>query len=311
MAVATTFTVPNYSGMLYTKTNLDTPFLDAINAPKYSAAVEFPLNQEYSLGTAAQPAISETASLTAPAPTSVARTQATNVCQIYHESVGVSYKHQSNMGLMTGLNVAGQQPNPMDELDWQIAKRMEKIARDVEYTFLNGAYNKATSDATIDKTRGIITAVTTNAVNVATSNTLTKADLRNFFKTLFSNGARVNNGILFLDATEKVRLTALYEDSNGYITPASRNIGGIAIDELVTDFGRVGVAVDVLMPAGKILFANTSICYPVEMIVPNKGNFFYEALAKDGASEKGQIFGQIGLDYGAEWMHGVLSTITA
>jgi len=38
---------------------------------------------------------------------------------------------------------------------------------------------------------------------------------------------------------------------------------------------------------------------------------FYEPLSKTGASESGQIFGQIGLDHGPAFMHGVLSNVTA
>ena len=43
------------------------------------------------------------------------------------------------------------------------------------------------------------------------------------------------------------------------------------------------------------------IMAPVEQLVPGKGNFFTEPLAKTGAGEKKQIFGQMGLDHGPEW----------
>lgn len=307
MAIATTFTCPNYSGMLYTKSNRATPFLNAIGAAVVSPSVEFPVNQEYSLGVAAQPAISETASLTAPTPATITRSQAYNVCQIFHEAVGTSYAHSSNMGYMSGLNRAGQQPDPQDELDWQIAKTMEKIAANINYTFLNGAYARAANDGQANKTRGIIAAVTTNTVFAATAHTLSKAILRNLFKSVFDNSGIVDGAILFMDAASKIALTALYEDStSAFILPNSRTVGGASIDTLVTDFGTVGVVTDRHMPAEKILLANPDVCRPVEMMVPFKGNFFYEELAKTGAGTTGQIFGQIGLDYGPEWFHGVL-----
>lgn len=307
MAIATTFTCPNYSGMLYTKSNRATPFLNAIGAAVVSPSVEFPVNQEYSLGAAAQPAISETASLTAPTPATITRSQAYNVCQIFHEAVGTSYAHSSNMGYMSGLNRAGQQPDPQDELDWQIAKTMEKIAANINYTFLNGVYARAANDGQANKTRGIIAAVSTNAVYAATAHTLSKAILRNLFKSVFDNSGIVDGAILFMDAASKIALTALYEDStSAFILPNSRTVGGASIDTLVTDFGTVGVVTDRHMPAEKILLANPDVCRPVEMMVPSKGNFFYEELAKTGAGTTGQIFGQIGLDYGPEWFHGVL-----
>jgi len=68
---------------------------------------------------------------------------------------------------LSGLNVAGQQANPINELDFQVAAKMQKINRDIEYTFINGVYNKATDDTKINKTRGLVTAVTTNVTAMA------------------------------------------------------------------------------------------------------------------------------------------------
>ena len=41
--------------------------------------------------------------------------------------------------------------------------------------------------------------------------------------------------------------------------------------------------------------------------MPGKGNFFRELLAKTGAGEKYQIFGQFGLDYANELYHGKIT----
>ena len=44
---------------------------------------------------------------------------------------------------MSGLNTAGQQNNVQStEKDWQIARKLEKIARDIEYTIINGVYQE-------------------------------------------------------------------------------------------------------------------------------------------------------------------------
>lgn len=303
MAIATTFSCANYSGLLYTKSNKATPFLNSIGPAVVSPSFEFAVNQEYSLGSASQPAISETASLTAPTPVSVTRSQAYNVCQIFHEAVGTSYVHASNMGYMSGINKAGQQPDPQAELDWQIARRMEKIAADINYTFLNGAYSKATSDATVNKTRGILAAITTNST---TPSALSVAAVSAMLQGVFDNGGVVDGMILTMPSAMKVALSNLYASAPGFILPNSRNIGGMSIDQIVTDFGVVGVSIDRHMPANTILAYNPDVCRPVEMIVPDKGNFFYEELSKTGAGTNGQIFGQIGLDYGPEWYHAKL-----
>jgi hypothetical protein len=36
---------------------------------------------------------------------------------------------------------------------------------------------------------------------------------------------------------------------------------------------------------------------------PEKGNLFFEELARTGSSVKGQLYGQIGIDHGPEWAH--------
>ena len=57
------------------------------------------------------------------------------------------------------------------------------------------------------------------------------------------------------------------------------------------------------IPSGTAYAFNFDAISPVEQPVPGKGNFFLEPLAKEGAGDKYQIFGQIGLDYGNELLH--------
>lgn len=300
----TSFAVPNYSGMLYTKSNTNTPFLNMIGATRYTDHVEFAISQEYALETPGQPAISETASLTAPTATHATRTPHSNVTQIFHRAVEVSYAKMSNMGTMSGPNVAGQQPNPRDELDFQISVQMQNIANSIEYTFLNGAYQKAASDGEANKTRGILTAIETNAI-AGENGALSKAMLRSLFKSIYDNGGRVNGAIILVNSFQKGAISDLY--ANGMSTPASRTVAGINVTDIVTDFGNVGVALAPSMPQGSLLIFNPEVCHAIEQPTPGKGNFFYEELAKTGAGERGQIFGQIGLDYGPEWMHGKIT----
>ena len=108
---ATSFGVLNYSGMLFNKGNVRTPLSAIIGSKaKTTNHVEFVTGQEYTAGgDGSQPEISENASLTAPDATVTKREQKTNVTQIFQESVGISYGKQSNMGTLSGLNVANQQ----------------------------------------------------------------------------------------------------------------------------------------------------------------------------------------------------------
>ena len=107
----TTWNLPNYAGDLFTADTTNTPILSAIGGLTGGVQTdnfEFPTDSQYSLPEAAQPAITETASLTAPQAEEIVRTQNTNVTQIFHEKVSISYVKESNRGRMSGLNTAGQ-----------------------------------------------------------------------------------------------------------------------------------------------------------------------------------------------------------
>ena len=298
---AMSFNVPNYSGMLFNKGNTRTPFSTMIGARRlYTNHVEFACGQSYTTATGSQPAISEDASLTAPAATVITRTPMTNVTQIYQETVGVSYGKMSNMGTLSGLNVAGQQANPVNELDFQIAAKMAKIGQDIEYTFLNGVYSKATSDSTINKTRGLIPSITTNIVAAGTDPLSLKLVIE-AIKAISDSYAPTDNLVLGVKSVNLVQINDDAANNKLTIVPASREINGIAISTLVTPFGAVGIRVFDNLPDGTAVLFDPSVMAPVEQLVPGKGNFFMEELAKVGAGTRYQIFGQIGLDCGPEW----------
>nr|DAZ16859.1 MAG TPA: Major capsid protein [Caudoviricetes sp.] len=304
----TLWNLPNYAGDLFTADLVNTPFLTAIGGLTGGMQpdnFESPTASQYSLPEAKQPAITETASLTAPAATGIVRTQNTNVTQIFQEKVSISYVKMSNSKRMSGLNTAGQQNNVPDEKSWQIAKALEKIARDVEYTFLNGVYAKATSADVANKTRGMIALCSDGNTIAAGGKALTKANLQALFKKMYDAGAIFKNMVLWVGSTQKQIITDLYS-----YAPTDRNLGGTNIKQLETDFGNIGIALNRFMPQDTVLAAEMSVIAPVFQPVPGKGNFFYEALSKTGASEDGQIFGQIGLDHGPKFMHGTITGLT-
>ena len=307
--LATSFGVLNYSGMLFNKGNTRTPLSSIIGGrAKITNHVEFVTGQEYTTGGGSQPAISETASLTAPEAPVVTREQQTNVTQIFQESVGISYGKMSNMGTLSGLNVAGQQANPMNELDFQVAAKMAKINADIEYTFINGTFNKATSDATVNKTRGLVEAVTTNT-KAMSSKPLGLWDIADMVKKIYGANAPTDGLCLWGDAVTLSQINADAVQNGLSVVPSARNINGISLSSEVTPIGVVYLYLGEYLPAGTALLLNLSVLAPVFQPVPGKGNFFLEALAKTGAGEKYQLFGQIGLDHGPEWYHGKFTGI--
>lgn len=311
MAVATSFATPNFSGLLFAKGQAATPFSTMIGTkPLITNHVEFTTGQFYNTEKGEQPNISETASLTAPTPEVVTRSQLTNVTQIFHKAVSISYAKQSNMGTLQGINVAGQQANPNDELAFQVERRMAKIAQDIEYTFLNGTYQKATTDAEANKSRGLLTAIVTNVLDMA-NKPLTYWLVAEGLKCIHDQGVSTENIILGVDATTLLQLNYDAGKNNYTIVPGGRDVNGLKITTVVTPLGEVGVALMDSLPKKTATLFKPTIMAPVYQPVPGKGNFFLELLSKTGAGENYQIFGQVGLDHGPEWMSAKFTNISA
>jgi hypothetical protein len=310
---ATVWNCPNYTGELFMIGANQTPFLNMIGGLQGASIrtvgdFQFPLAQPWALESASQPAISETTSLTAPTAWTYVRAQDVNTCQIFQTQVSVSYAKQSVTGQAkadptTGLIDLGDGQPVQNERDFQIMAHMRQIAINVEYTFLNGAYQQATSAAVAAKSRGIITAATTNTVNCAAA-TLSKPLIDQLLRTMASNGSEFATPVVFCNAFQKQKISDIY----GY-APEDRNVGGYNIKQVETDFAMLGIVWTPQVPAATLLIADLSVCTPVFLVVPEKGVLFYEELAKSGASENGQIYGQIGLDYGPEEYHGTLTNL--
>lgn len=309
---ATQWNAPNYVGPLYQIGANDTPFLNMIGGLQGGgitlASMEFAVAQPWSLEAAAQPAITETASLTAPTAWTYVRAQDRNVCQIFQKGISVSYTKQSVSGMITangttGLSIPGENP-VQNEFDFQVQAALAQIAVDVEYTFLHGTYVLGIDADTAYKTRGIVTATTTNTV-AAGAGALTKTLIDQLLRTMAGNGAKFRNSVIFCNAFQKQQLSNIY----GY-APEDRNVGGVNIKQIETDFAMLGIVWTPKITTSTLLIADLSVCRPVFCPVPNKGVLFREELAKVGASEKEQIYGQIGLDYGPEEYHGTLTGLS-
>lgn len=307
VAAGTVWNLPNYTGELFTSDVINTPLLTAIGGltgGMMTDNFEFPTDSQYNHETASQPAITETASLTAPTAISYVRAQSKNVTQIFQEKVSISYVRMSNQGRLSGINTAGATNNVPTEKDFQIARALEKIARDVEYSFLNGAYQIATNAGVANKTRGLIELCTVNTVD-ASSGALSKSLVDALLLEMFTNGAMFKNMAIFCNGFQKQKLSNIY----GF-APQDRNIAGLNVKQIETDFGTLAVMpAHRFMPAGTVLFSEMSVLAPVFQPVPGKGNLFYEELAKTGAAEEGQIFGQIGLDHGPSFCHGTITSL--
>lgn len=308
--LGTTWNLPNYAGELFTSDPKQTPLLTMIgglSGGKMTDNFEFPTAVQFNQPDPEQPEISEQASATAPAAMHLVREQETNVVQIHQEVIDLTYAKQSNAGRMSGLNTAGQVPNPADEKAWQIEQRLKKIARDVEYSFIAGQYQKSTGAAVANKTRGMLQLAGTASTVAAADAALTTAMIKNLMLQMAENGAYFDNMILFCGSYQKQVITSLYESQLGYNAAAPRNVGGMSVTEIETDFCMLGIVWNRFMPTDSILIADVAHMAPVFQAVPGKGVLFEEPLAKVGASDRIQIYGQLGLAHGPAFLHGSIT----
>jgi len=306
-----TWNLPNYSGELFTADAINTPILTMLGGLTGGGLqtdnFEFPVASEYDFPAAAQPAITENASLTAPTATEAVRTQVKNVTQIFHEAVDLSYEKLANGGRLSGINTAGASNNVDDALAWQISYKLQIIARNIEDTILKGTYQVATDGNTANKTRGLLAVASlAGGTNIAAVGAALSKDLmQQLFRGMFANGAMFKDPVIFVNGLQKQVLSDIY----GY-APESRTVGGVSIPQIETDFGNIGIApAHRFMPTDDLLLADMSVINPVFQPVPNKGNFFYEDLSKTGASESGQIFGKFGLDHGPSFALGAITDL--
>ena len=315
----TLWNLPNFAGQLFTPSHVKTPFLDMITQTGTVNQPEFAMSSNYDQEAASQPGITETASLTAATATGFVRTNEKNVAQIFQEQVSVSYAKLSAKDRIKRVEVstsgfaydeAGENP-VQDELAFQTQANINQIKMDLEYSALNGTYQLGTSAGVAFKMRGIITASTTNTV-AAGSVDITRTIMDSLFKEMADNGAFSREGVftIFCDSWNKQQLTNAYD-----FVPMDRELGGSNIQRIMTDFGDMNIVYVPRVPTTTILVANMSEVSLVFQPVANKpaGDdlLILEMLAKTGASENWQLFGQMGIDYGSSVFHGTVTGTTS
>lgn len=190
----------------------------------------------------------------------------------------------------------------------------------VQFTTLNGGAGltaatqyfvvavPTTTTFQVGATRGgsvidFTTAITTGS-RISTYAKVSNESLGNAMQMAFDSGGLQlgETRVAIVGPLQKRRLTkALITDVNYQET--SRNVGGVNLSVIETDFGPLSIMMDRQMPAGTIVLASLEELAPVILEIPDKGFLFVEALAKTGASNASQIYGEIGLEYGNERKH--------
>lgn len=305
--------LPNYIGELFVVGENKTPLLNAIGAKvtlggsmgRMVRDFQFVLSNYMELEAGAQPAITETDSLTAPNPTTFVPNQSINVVQIFQRSISMSYAKLSGQDNLSGLTIHGEPKTIGDHYAEQVRMTLAQIAKDYEYSIINGLYNLPTAHDEAWKMRGLVQAITAGDMKKnASSAPLEKAFLNDVLR-LMAPVSPLKDMVMICNAWQRQKISEIWA-----YAPEDRTYGGVSIQKILTDFCEIGVMYVPQMPTDKILILDMDFIKPVYLPVPKKGIVFKEELAKIGASDKEQIYAQLGIDYFHANNHGIIYGLT-
>jgi len=309
----TTYDLPNFIGELFEKGQRPNAFLQmigGINSYRPIKSTEFSVGQQFEIPDhRASRARLEGAD--APDHNGVVRSQMTNVTQIVQESVVVSYTKEGASQQLSGVNLGGAIDPVQSELDFQTGVKLEFIARNLNWSFLNQTYQKPVDNTTPRRTRGLLPAITTNVVdNGGTPRPLSLELFDDVMAMMVDSGAIADgeNVIALANTAQLRKLNELFRTEKIKVD-SERFIGGIRVRTVYTTFGVLNFALEHDMPQDQIALVNFDAIGLVATEIPGKGVLFREELARTGASYKYQIYGELGLDHGPEWLHGKITDL--
>lgn len=149
-------------------------------------------------------------------------------------------------------------------------------------------------------------------VNWNKGTTLTKAHIDATAQLAYDNGG-LTGGMptMIVGSAQKLAITAAYTAAGYVHKELEGNIGGVVVDRINTDFGPMGIMLDRAMPQDTIAIVTMGQMAPVFTEIPGKGHFFEEPLAKTGATERNQLYGEVGLAYGNQMTHAKITGLKA
>lgn len=303
-----TYNLPNFRGVLYLVSPKSTPFFSTIGGlDTQKKTTDSPVFewQEYDLRSPGQNVALEGA--LAPAPNNRVRRNVSNVTEIHHSTIEISWRKLAATGIYNGNNINGSNP-VLNELAFQLKAELISMVRDIEWSFINGTYAKPANPTTSPyKTRGIREAITTNVITNGSPTDLSADMIDDLVQAAFDNGSDSQLCTLLVPSSQKRAVTKAY-GTGGYITNNLR-IGGQTIDTIITDFGEIGVQTIRNMPQNEVLLVNYDEVRPVYLDTPGVESFQPRLLAEEGSSSRYQIYGDVGLEYGSETLHGKITNL--
>jgi len=303
----------NLTGVLYLAGQNHTPLLTMMGGISgmnvwTTPSIEFSVGQSLDVGSASQPSISENASLTAPTATTYTRGQTTNTVQIFQETIALSDIAQAKgVGVVQADSTLLHSPSGAllneSPMEFQLQSTMRKMAKNLEFTMLQGVYQKAVDANTAAQSRGLLEASSVTAIN-ASGSPLTTQMFDQLIGDMRGNGAIFEVPVVIVNARLKSALSYLY----GY-QPQAYDVGGVNIESILTDHGQVGVVYDFQMPTDQLLVAEMSVLRLMAMPKMGYPPVYIEPLGKQGMADSWQVAAVLGLDHGPSQYHGKITNL--
>lgn len=170
--------------------------------------------------------------------------------------------------------------------------------------------SKSTNSFKVSATKGGA-AITIGTATVSLSKLTTAGPTKDTYDALFekafqSGGLGDDTASIIVGPRQKRSLSTAYAKAFGQYEEQSRTVGGVNFTTILSDFGTFNVLLDRWMPADAFGVATLSQLKPKFLMTPGKGHFFEEQLAKVGAADRVQIYGEVGLEWGNERAHGII-----
>jgi len=299
MPVGTTFNLPNYTGTIYEINKPNAKFLSAIGGLNKIEPISNKIFEitTYELGSDdSNPANTE--GQDAPASTVYGRSGIINVLEIFHQTVEVSYTKQGATQHLATQGIGGES-NVENEMDWQVEQALKKLARRINYQFINGTFQNPSDNSQSRRTRGIIQAAA--HVVDASGSALSSALIEELVKKIWDSGGLDDEetAVILCNSTQKIKLDRIYGKPEDSVT-----VGGVKLERIYTPLLTLAVMVDKHVPQDVLLILSLNKIKIKGLEIPGKGIVFEEPLAKTGASDRTQIYGELGLDHGPGEAHG-------
>ncbi len=213
-----------------------------------------------------------------------------NLFQIFDAAIQVSQRQQNTS--LYGLR--GKDYN------FQVAKKFKELAVKLEKNCFLGV-RAAASGGVPAMMGGLDTFVTQNVTDLASA-ALTEQNINDLLQTIFYKVGLENMGrTAFTGAWLKRKISSFYAPNAR--AERRETTGGVVVDEIDTEFGKLQVSMNIWCPTNKMYVVNRKFA----KVGHYKGSAFYdELLPASGAYTKGHIYGDYTLCVKNDKAHGQL-----